>query len=184
MSQLLKESDMKDKIRVLGEATMAINNLWWRCRCATRLGVYCCVGEEFIVSRYKQQAQEQPANVMASLKGVQTKFVEIWGIAVEAKRLSELAAPAPASKLPPPAKKSDKAKGAAAGGGGGAEAAEAKDKPQPPSLQVQSLIPPPPSPLPPSSCTFARSCTHSPTQASFSASASFSATSSGSAPLQ
>ena len=101
---------------------MAINNLWWRCRCAMRRRVYCCVGEEFTVSRYKQhkEAQEQPANVMASLKGVQTKFVEIWGVAVEAKRLSELAAPAAALKPPVPAKKSDKLKaGAAAGGGGG-----------------------------------------------------------------
>ena len=104
---------------------MAINNLWWRCR-------------------YKQHKEttEQPSHVIASLKGVQTKFIDIWGVAVEAKRLSELAAPAAALKPPVPAKKSDKLKAGAAagGGGGGAEGAEAKDKdkPQPPSLQVHT----------------------------------------------
>ena len=116
MGQLLKESDLKDKIRVLGEATMAINNLWRRCR-------------------YKQQsspkAAEQPHSVMASLKGVQSKFVEIRDVALEAKRLSDLAVPAPAKQPPPAAKKSDKSKG-----GAGGDAADAKDKGQAPSLQA------------------------------------------------
>ena len=115
MSQLLKEGDLKDKIRVLGEATMAINNLWRRCR-------------------YKQQsspkASEQPSNVILSLRGVQNKFIEIRDVALEARRLSELAAPV-AAKPPPQATK--KSKGSAAGAG---EAADAKDKAQPPSLQA------------------------------------------------
>ncbi len=120
MSQLLKESDLKDKIRVLGEASMSINNLWRRCR-------------------YKQlaspKASEQPSNVISSLKGVQSKFIEIRDVALEAKRLSELAAAATAKQPPPAAKKSEKSKGAAAAGGN--DAAEAgKDKAQPPSLQA------------------------------------------------
>jgi hypothetical protein len=115
MSQLMKESDLKDKIRVLGEATMAINNLWRRCR-------------------YKQQCSpksaEQPSNVFVCLKGVQSKFIEIRDIALEAKRLSEVAAPAAALKPPVAAKKPEKSKGA----GESAEAKD-KDKAQPPSLQ-------------------------------------------------
>ena len=118
MSQLLKESDLKDKIRVLGEASMSINNLWRR-------------------SRYKQlaspKASEQPSNVISSLKGVQSKFIEIRDVALEAKRLSELAAAVTAKQPAATAKKSEKLK-SAAGGGDAAEAG--KDKAQPPSLQA------------------------------------------------
>jgi hypothetical protein len=118
MSQLLKESDLKDKIRVLGEATMAINNLWRRCR-------------------YKQQsspkASDLPSNVISSLRGVQNKFIEIRDVALEAKRLSELAAPVAVKPLPQATKKSDKTKGRTSGAG---DAADAMDKAQPPSLQA------------------------------------------------
>lgn len=118
MSQLLKESDLKEKIRVLGEASMSINNLWRRCR-------------------YKQlsspKASEQPSNVISSLKGVQSKFIEIRDVALEAKRLSEIAAPVYVKQPTATVKKSEKTKGAAGGGG---DAAESKDKVQPPSLQA------------------------------------------------
>jgi hypothetical protein len=120
MSQMLKESDMKDKIRVLGEASMSINNLWRRCR-------------------YKQlsspKPSEQPSNVISSLKGVQSKFIEIRDVALEAKRLSELAASTTAKQPAAATKKSEKSK-SAAGGGGDATESKDKDKVQPPSLQA------------------------------------------------
>jgi hypothetical protein len=120
MGQMLKESDMKDKIRVLGEASMSINNLWRRCR-------------------YKQlsspKPSEQPSNVISSLKGVQSKFIEIRDVALEAKRLSELAASATAKQPAAATKKSEKSKSAAGGGGDAAESKD-KDKVQAPSLQA------------------------------------------------